>query len=365
MEFGLSEDQQTLKKSAREFLEGEAGIALARRMLEDETGFEHALWTHMAELGWMGIAIGEEDGGLGLGMLELALLLEEMGRMALPSPFYSTVALAAPVVAALAEPGLRAEVLGAVAAGERKLTLAIAEAGGRFDAAGIAATATQAGSAWTLTGRKMFVSDAHLADEIVVLARTGAGIGAFLVAASDCAIEQNESLDRTRRLGTVALDGVAARPIGSDDAWPEIERALDRAAVGLAAEATGVADIVMHNSVAYVKERQQFGRPIATFQAVSHKCADMLVAAESARSTTYYAAWAIDEATPDAPRAAATAKAAATTGAMQVCEDGIQVHGGIGFTWEHDMHIWYRRAKMCELFLGPASVWRERIASLL
>ena len=365
MEFGLSEDQQTLKKSAREFLEAEAGIALARRMLEDDTGFEPALWAHMAELGWMGIAIGEADGGVGLGMLELALLLEEMGRVALPSPYYSTVALAAPVVAALAGPALRAEVLGAVAAGERKLTLAFAEESGSFDATGIAAVATGSGDMWTITGRKMFVSDAHLADQIVVLARTGAGIGAFLVSASDCEITQSDSLDRTRRLSVVTLDGVAARPLGGDDAWDDIGRALDRAAVGLAAEATGVADAVMNRSVAYVKDRNQFGRPIATFQAVSHKCADMLIATESARSTTYFAAWALDEATPDAPLAAATAKAAATTGAMRVCEDGIQVHGGIGFTWEHDMHIWYRRAKLCELLLGPAPVWRERVASLL
>ncbi|HVL90937.1 MAG TPA: acyl-CoA dehydrogenase family protein [Actinomycetota bacterium] len=365
MEFGLSEDQQTLKKSAREFLEGEAGIALARRMLEHESGFEPSLWTHMAELGWMGIAIPESEGGLGLGMLELSLLLEEMGRVALPSPYFSTVALAVPVVASLADAATRSEVLGAVAAGERKLTLAYAEASGAFDPAAIEAAAQGSGDLWTVTGTKMFVPDAHLADQIVVLARTGVGVGAFLVQAADCEISQNESLDRTRRLGTVTLGGVAARPLGGEDAWAEIERALDRAAVGLAAEATGVADAVMSMSVAYAKERQQFGRAIGSFQAVSHTCADMLVAAESARSTTYYAAWAIDEGAPDAPRAAATAKAAATTGAMRVCEDGIQVHGGIGFTWEHDMHLWYRRAKLCELLLGPATVWRERIASLL
>ncbi|MGH2829652.1 MAG: acyl-CoA dehydrogenase family protein, partial [Actinomycetota bacterium] len=255
MDFALSEQQQALRKSAREFLEAEAPITLARAKLEHETGFEPGLWTQMAEQGWMGVAVPEAEGGLGLGMVELVLLLEEMGRVVAPSPFYSTVALAAPVVAALStDPEGRRSFFGAVAAGELRLTLALAEDSGSFDETGIAATAERAGDGWVLRGRKSFVPDAHLADEIVVVARTPGGIGAFLVPAADCAIEPKQSLDRTRRLSAVTLGGVrvgAARLLGEEGtAWPSIRRALDRAAVGLAAEAVGVADAAMNATLA-------------------------------------------------------------------------------------------------------------------
>jgi len=324
----------------------------------------------------MGTAISEEDGGLGLGQIELAILTEETGRAILPAPFYSSVGLAAPVIAATAEGTIRKELLGGVASGETRATLALVEAEGRWDALGVKAKAVKERNGYTITGTKLFVPDAHLADEILVVARTSrekdktAGISLFAVPASDknVKVRQLETIDQTRRLCRVRLSGVtvgADRLLGREgEAWPLLERALDRAATTLAAEATGVASKVVELSRDYAKERLQFDRPIGSFQAISHKIADMLVLTENARSTTYYAAWALDEGVPDASLAAATAKVAGSEAARTVAQDGIQVHGGIGFTWEHDMHLYYRRAKWLELFLGDAGLWRERVASL-
>jgi alkylation response protein AidB-like acyl-CoA dehydrogenase len=377
MDFGFTEEQEALRKSARAFLADRSTTQLVRRLMESPDAFDEALWREMASLGWMGTAIAEEDGGLGLGLIELAILAEEAGRALLPAPFFSTVGLAAPVVAAAAEGPHRREVLGGIAAGAVRATVAFVEAEGRWDAAGVRARATRADGGWRLSGTKVFVPDAHLADEIVVACRTTRardpreGVSLFLVPARDpkVRIRQLDTVDRTRRLAEVRLGGVAVGPdrlLGPEGGgWPLLERALDRAATTLAAEATGVAAKVLELSRDYAKERIQFDRPIGSFQAVSHRIADMLVLTENARSTTYYAAWALEEGAPDAPLAAATAKVAASEAARLVAQGGIQVHGGIGFTWEHDMHLYYRRAKWCELFLGDATLWRERIASLI
>jgi len=377
MDFGFTNEQEALRKSAREFLADRSTTQLVRTLMEHKTGFDEGLWKEMAALGWMGIAIPEDDGGLGLGMLELAILAEETGRVILPSPFYSSVGLAAPVVAAAAQGTLRKELLGGIASGESRATVALAEAEGRWDAPGIKTKAVREGDAYTLTGTKVFVPDAHLANEIVVVARTARakdpreGISLFAVPTSDpkVKIKQLDTIDRTRRLSRVRFSGVTVgtdRMLGAEgEGWPVLERALDRAATTLAAEATGLASKVLELSRDYAKERMQFDKPIGSFQAISHKVADMLLLTENARSNTYYAAWALDEGAPDAQLATATAKVAASEAARIVSQNGIQVHGGIGFTWEHDMHLYYRRAKWCELFLGDASVWREKIASLL
>ena len=377
MDFGLTDEQEALRKSAREFLTERSTTQLVRKLMEDKTGFDDGLWREMAQLGWTGTAISEEDGGLGLGQIELAILAEETGRAILPAPFYSSVGLAAPVIAGVAEGTVRKELLGGIASGETRATLALAEAEGRWDAAGVKAKAVREGGGYTITGTKMFVPDAHLADVIVVVARTGRGkdkregISLFAVPASDpnVKIRQLDTIDRTRRLCRVRLSGVkvgADRLLGGEgEAWAPLERALDRAATTIAAEATGVAAKVVELSRDYARERTQFDRPIGSFQAISHAIADMLVLTENARSTTYYAAWALEEGAPDAPLAAATAKVAGSEAARIVAQEGIQVHGGIGFTWEHDMHLFYRRAKWCELFLGDPSIWRERVASLI
>jgi alkylation response protein AidB-like acyl-CoA dehydrogenase len=376
MDFGFTEEQEALRKSAREFLNDRSTTQLVRDLMASKTGFDEKLWKDMSDLGWMGTMIAEDDGGLGLSLIELAVLVEEMGRALLPSPFYSSVGLAAPVIAATAEGALRKSVLGGIASGELRATVALVEEEGRWDAAGIKAKATPVDGGYKLSGTKVFVPDAHLADEIVVVARTSKakdpreGISLFLVPTSDkkMKIKQLDTIDRTRRLAQVKVGGVevpAERRLGPEGgAWPMLERALDRSATVLAAEAMGLATKVLELSRDYAKERTQFDKPIGSFQAISHRIADMLVMTENARSTTYYAAWALEEGVPDAPLAAATAKVAASEAARVVAQGGMQVHGGIGFTWEHDMHLYYRRALWCELFLGDPSLWRERVASL-
>jgi alkylation response protein AidB-like acyl-CoA dehydrogenase len=377
MDFGFTEEQEALRKSAREFLTDRSTTALVRKLMDDKTGFDDGLWKEMASLGWMGTAIPEEDGGLGLGLIELGVLAEEMGRAILPSPFYSSVGLAAPVIASASEGALRKETLQGIASGELRATVALVEEEGRWDAAGIKSKAVPAEGGYKLSGTKVFVPDAHLADEIVVAARTSRakdpreGISLFLVPTSDkkVNVKQLQTIDQTRRLCQVKVGGVvvgADRLLGPEGGgWPLLERALDRAATTLSAEATGLATKVLELSRDYAKERTQFDRPIGSFQAISHRVANMLLLTENARSNTYYAAWALEEGAPDAQLATATAKVAASEAARIVAQDGIQVHGGIGFTWEHDMHLYYRRAKWCELFLGDPTLWRERIASLL
>jgi len=377
MDFGFTDEQEALRKAARDFLSERSTTKLVRTLMSSKTGFDEGLWKSMAELGWMGTAIAEEDGGLGLGQIELAVLVEETGRAILPAPFYSSVGLAAPVIAAAGVGSIRKELLGGIASGETRATLALAEREGRWDAEGIKAKAVKDGNGYTITGTKVFVPDAHVAHEMVVAARTSkekdrrAGISLFAVPASDpnVKVKQLDTIDQTRRLCRVRLSGVkvgADRLLGREgEAWPALERALDRAATALAAEGTGVAAKVLELSRDYARERTQFDRPIGSFQAISHKLADMLLLTENARSNTYYAAWALEEGAPDAPLATATAKVAASEAARTVAQNGIQVHGGIGFTWEHDMHLYYRRAKWCEMFLGDGDVWRERVASLI
>ena len=377
MDFGFTEEQEALRKSAREFLTDRSTTALVRKLMDDKTGFDEGLWKEMSALGWMGTAIAESDGVLGLGLIELAVLSEEMGRAILPSPFFSSVGLAAPVVARATDGELRKRILEGIAAGELRATVALAEEEGRWDAAGIKAKAVPAEGGYKLSGTKMFVPDAHVADEIVVAVRTARskdpreGISLFLVPTADkkVKIKQLDTIDRTRRLCQVKIGGVAVgadRRLGAEgEGWSMLEPALDRAATVLSAEATGLATKVLELSRDYAKERTQFDRPIGSFQAISHRIANMLLLTENARSNTYYAAWALEEGAPDGPLATATAKVAASEAARVVAQDGIQVHGGIGFTWEHDMHLYYRRAKWCELFLGDPTLWRERIASLI
>jgi alkylation response protein AidB-like acyl-CoA dehydrogenase len=377
VEFSFTQEQEALRASAREVLEKEAGPQAFRRVIDSKTGFDEALWRTLTGLHWAGVAIPEADGGLGLGMIELCVLLEECGRGLLPAPFYSTVGLAAPVVLAADASPARSEFLRRVAGEGIRATLALAERGGRWDAAGVRAVkAKRSDGGWTLSGTKAFVPDAHVADEIVVAARTERardpeqGISLFLVPASALKRKpkQAKTIDNTRRLCEVSFNGVelpAERLLGQEGGgWPVLARGLDRAVAALAAEAAGVGGKALEMAAAYAKEREQFGRKIGSFQAISHRVADMFVAVEGGRSNVYYAAWALEEGEPDAPLAAASAKVAACEGAREATAGGIQVHGGIGFTWEHDMHLYYRRAKWCELFLGDTDLWRDRIVSL-
>ncbi|WP_330231495.1 acyl-CoA/acyl-ACP dehydrogenase [Nocardia sp. NBC_00508] len=377
MEFGFSVEQEELRRTVRDLLAKEAGPAPFRAALDASDHSPDALWQRVSdELGWCGICVPVSAGGLGLGMVELAIVQEEAGRALFGTPFFSTVCLATPLVAESGSGPVQENFLRGVATGGLCATAALIEPTGRWDAAGVEACATRSGDSWRLSGCKSFVTDAHLADEIVVLARTHPseapedGLSLFLVPAELLVRppEVMDSLDNTRRLCRVFLDGVdipAERLLGAPGAgWQILEAAMDRMAVAVAAEAVGVGAQAVDMATGYAKQRVQFDRPIGSYQAIGHRCVDMFAAVEAARSAVYFAAWAIDEMAPEARPAAATAKVAGGEAGHLAAAGCVQVHGGIGFTWEHDAHLFYRRAQFCRMFLGDASRWRDRIAVL-
>jgi alkylation response protein AidB-like acyl-CoA dehydrogenase len=372
MDFGFSEEQEMLRSSARDFLAKEAPMTYVRKMMEDEVGFTGDLWKKMADLGWMGLILPEQYGGSGLDFVDLIVVLEEMGRVVLPGPFFSTVVLGG---VALLEGGseLKQALLPKIASGDLKVTLAQLEPSGRWDADGIQLAAKADGGGFVLTGTKLFVPDAHVADEMVVAARTPGskgrdGISLFLVDARAAGITttQLKTMDQTRKLAEVVLKDVrvpADRVLGKvGGGWALLDRIVDRGKVGLCAEMCGGAQRVLEMSVDYAKVREQFGKPIGSFQAIQHKCANMLVEVESSKSVTYYAAWAVANDVAEAPLAAAMAKAYCSDAYRHVSGEGIQIHGGIGFTWEHDMHIYFKRAKSSEVTFGDATWNRELVA---
>jgi alkylation response protein AidB-like acyl-CoA dehydrogenase len=364
MDFGFTEDQEVLRKSAREVLAERSTSGVVRAVMDSESGFDEALWKTISELGWLGVAIPESEGGLGLGWIEQCILLEEAGRAILPSPYATTVALALPVLLLADASAERSRLLNGIAEGTLRVTLAALEADGNWDVTSFDTTAAKDGDAYRIRGTKVFVPDAHAAHELLVVAKTAAGYAVFSVPASEATITQLPTIDRTRRLCEVSFDGARGQLVATGAA-DLLRRALDRAAVGLAAEQTGIAQQALELTVAYAKEREQFGKKIGTFQAVSHRLAEMLLLTESARSSVFYAAWALEEGEPTAPLAAATARVAGIQAGRFATAEGIQLHGGIGFTWEHDMHLFYKRAKWDELYLGEEGTWKERVAELL
>jgi len=376
MNFGFSEDQELLRNAARDFLTRECPMPHVRRMMEDARGVDDPQWAKMAELGWLGLAVPEAHGGTGLGFVDLVVLLEEMGRVVLPGPFFSTAVVAAPTLADAASPALQAEWLPKIAAGRARGTLALLERSARWDAAGIALEARPEGGGFRLAGTKLFVPDAHTADFLLVAARApgsagAAGLSLLLVEAADPGVRTTplQTMDQTRKLCEVELRDVTvprSRVIGEPGQGAAIlDRITTRARTGLAAEMCGGAARVLDVCVEYAKVREQFGRPIGSFQAIQHKCANMLVEVESARSAAYYAAWAVGSDSSDAALAAAMAKAYASDAYAHVAAEGIQIHGGIGFTWEHDMHIFFKRATSSAASFGDAATNREAVARLI
>jgi len=377
MDIGFSEEQELLRDTARKFLEGQCPTKFVREMMATEAAVTPAFWGKLAENGWLGIAYPEEDGGSGLGLTDLVVLMEEVGRAAMPGPFPATVLLGGAAIAEAGSPDQRREWLPRIAAGEAKATLAVTEPNPRWDAAGITAAAREERGGFALAGTKMFVPDAHLADVLVVAARSRDGstmedgVSLFLVPkdAAGLDIRLLPSVDETRKVCEVRLDNVtvpASALLGElHQGWPALARVIDRAAVALSAEMCGAAQRVLDMTVEYAKLRVAFGKPIGTYQGVKHKCADMLVEIENAKSLTYYAAWAVDEGDAEAPMAVSMAKAAASDAGRKVCAAGIQLHGGIGMTWEHDLHLYLKRAKADEVAFGDASWHRERIARMM
>ncbi len=377
MDFGFSEDQELLRDSTRKFLAAECPTTFVRKMMEDDSAHATELWKKAAELGWMGILIPEEQGGIGGSFLDLVVVLEEMGKSLMPGPFLATVLLGSTAVLAGGSDDQKASILPKVAAGELLMTLAQAEKSGRYDAGGIRMPATALGGDFVLSGEKLFVPDAHVADQIVVAARTGShaapedGITLFLVDAKSPGVEitQLKTVDMTRRQCHVAFQDVAvagAHVIGEvGQGWPILKRVLDQAIAGLCTEMVGTGQQALDMAVEYAKERVQFGKPIGSFQAVKHKCVDMMVQVENARSLTYYAAWTVDENVAEASQAVPMAKAYCSDMCKTVTSEAIQVHGGIGFTWEHDMHLFYRRGLASEAAFGSAPTHREVVAQTL
>jgi alkylation response protein AidB-like acyl-CoA dehydrogenase len=366
MNFAFSEEQDELRKAVRRFLEDKSPETEVRRLMDTEDGYDTAVWKQMAEqLGLQGLAIPEEFGGSGYTYVELIVVLEEMGRALLCAPYFSSVALAANLLLVAGDDAAKKDYLPGIAAGTTIATVALAEASGRWDEAGVQLTATGSGDSWTLTGEKSYVLDGHTANLVLVAARTSAGVSVFAVdkGAEGFTATSLPTMDQTRKQAKLSFDATPARLIGADGAgWAAVSKTLDLAAVALAAEQVGGAQRVLDMAVAYAKERVQFGRPIGSFQAIKHKCADMLLEVESAKSAAYYAGWAAAEDNDELPVVASLAKSYCSEAYFHAAAENIQIHGGIGFTWDYPAHLYFKRAKSSELLFGDPSYHRELLA---
>jgi alkylation response protein AidB-like acyl-CoA dehydrogenase len=366
MNFAFSEEQEELRRTVRGFLEQKSPEPEVRRLMETSEGYDVAVWKQMGkQLGLQGLAIPEEYGGSGYSYVELGVVLEEMGRALLCSPYFATVVLAANALLHCGDEAAKKEYLSGIASGETIATVAFTEDSGRWDEAGIQARATSTPDGWTIDGTKMFVLDGHTADLILVAARTGAGVSLFAVSGDSPGLTRTPltTMDQTRRQARLELSAVPARLVGSEGkGWTTLSTMLDLAAVGLAAEQVGGGQKVLEMSVEYAKVRVQFGRPIGSFQAIKHKCADMLLEVESAKSAAYYALWAAAELNDELPVVASLAKAYCSEAYYHAAAENIQIHGGIGFTWEHPAHLYFKRAKSSELFFGDPAYHRELLA---
>jgi len=373
VDLGLSEEQEMLKNFARDFLEKEVPEKYVRDMEEDEKGYSPEVWSKMAEQGWQGLIIPEDNGGTGLGFLDLIVLLEEFGRALVPGPFIATTLAAI----ALLEGGSneqKQQYLPRIASGEAIATLAITEPSARWDAEGIQLQATRGANGYTLNGTKLFIPDAHVADLLVVAARTGgsgeSGVSLFIVDAKSPGIS-------TEVLKTIASDKQcevkfenvqvpAANLLGAEgQGWDTLQKVMLKATVMECAYLVGLAQMDFEISVNYAKERVQFGRPIGSFQAIQHKCADMVTDVDGARFIMYRAAWSVAEGEPDAALNVHMAKAWCSEATRRVVAHGQQIHGGIGFTKDYKIQLFFRRQKRSELMWGDADFHREKVADAL
>ncbi len=377
MDFGFNQEQELLRNTARKFFENECNSEFVRTRMAEPAGVTDEFWGKLAEQGWLGLIYPEEFGGVGLGFVDLTVLMEEMGRAVMPGPFFSTVLLGGLTILEAGSAQQKKEWMPKIAEGHAKATLAFTEPNARWDAAAVTVAAREAGGKFTLSGTKLFVLDAHLADVIVVVARTREGtrpedgLSLFLVprGAKGLEVKLLPTMDQTRKLCEVTLHDVAVGAdalLGArDGGWAPLARVLERATVALCAEMCGGAQRVLDMTTDYAKIRVAFGKPIGSYQGVKHRAADMLVEIENAKSLTYYAAWAVDENVPEAPLAASMAKAYVSDAYRRTAGAGIQLHGGIGFTWEHDLHLYFKRAKSSEFTFGDAGYHRERVAQLI
>lgn len=366
--YSFTDEQEEFRTVLRRFLEDKSPPAEVRRLMETDAGWERDSWKQLNnELGLTAIAIPEAYGGQGFGFVELAIVLEEMGRALLCAPYFSSVALAATAMLNAGTEDQKQDLLPGIAQGDTIATLAFTENNGRWDAEGVELTATEAGGKYKLDGVKSFVLDGHTADLIVVLGRSPGSQGdealsLFTVSGDAAGLERTplKTMDATRKLARLTFDGVEAELLGEFGAAAQpFAKTLQQAAVCLSSEMVGGADRLRESAVDYAMMRMQFGRPIASFQAIKHKCADMLVEVELAKAAAYYAAAAAADDDEELPALASLAKACVSDAYMHTAIDTTQIHGGIGFTWDNDTHLWFKRAKSSEVFLGDPSYHRE------
>jgi len=365
MNFDFSDDQKFLKGEARKFLEANSSSARVRKVLDDDgKAYDEDLWKGVAEQGWLGAAIPEEHGGLGLGHLELCVIAEELGRAVAPIPFASTVYILAEAVMLAGSEEQKADLLPRIASGELIGALATSEGPGVLSPNALQATV----AGGKLSGTKLPVTDGDIATTAVVLAKENGQPGLFLVDlnAGGLTREMLKTLDPTRDAARLVFEGAPAQRLGAaGEGFALLEQILDRAAVLLAFEQCGGADKCLEMAKAYALERYAFGRVIASYQAIKHKLADIYVKNELARSNAYYGAWALNSNAPELPVAASAARIAASEAFWFASKENIQTHGGIGFTWELDCHLYYKRSRQLSLVAGAPRVWKERLVSQL
>jgi alkylation response protein AidB-like acyl-CoA dehydrogenase len=366
MSIVFSEDQEELRRTVRAFLDQKSTEADVRRLMETDEGYDPAVWQQMgSQLGLQGLAIPEEHGGSGFSFVELGIVLEEMGRRLLCAPYFSTVVLAANALLLSGDDTAKGRWLPNIAEGETIATLAVTEEAGEWSEEAVQAVATRAGAGWTITGSKWFVLDGLVADLVLVLARTDAGVSLFAVAGDAPGLTRTSlvTLDLTRKQAKLDLVDTPAELIGVEGAaWSVVEQVAELAVVALSAEQMGGAQFVLDMAVEYAKDRVQFGRVIGSYQAIKHKCANMLMAVEAAKSGAYHAWACVANADEEQAEAAAIAKSACSEAYLFVAAENIQIHGGMGFTYEHPAHLYYRRAKTTELLFGDPAHWRESLA---
>lgn len=364
MDFGLSEEQQQLKESARAFLSGECPTTFVRKVMATDDGYPRELYDQIAKLGWTGLIVPEKFGGAGLGMLDMAMILEEGGYAAMPGPFLFSSVLAASALKISGSEQLKSKWLTPLAEGKAIGTVAVVESAGSIDLRDINAIATKDGAGWRLNGTKMFVPYANVADFIVVAAKHDSDIFLFVVDSKSpgVTIRSLKNLDLTRRVSSIELKGASAEELGGGTNL--FARMIDVAAVAVAADSLGGTERALEMAVDYSKVREQFGKPIGSFQALKHAAAEIVADVEPARSMLWYAAYAHDTGATDASRVAAMAKARLCDIYSRGSDRAVLMHGGIGFTWEHDMHLWFKRARFNESYFGSPAFHRERVAAL-
>jgi len=374
MEFSLSEEQEMLRTMARDFLENECPKTFVRQMMEDEVGYTRDLWKKMADVGWLGLTFPEEYGGAGMNFRDLTILCEETGRALLPGPFIPTILLVGTPILEAGTDEQKQEFLPRIASGDLICTLAVLEEDGDFWPEGVQLKATERGNDYIISGTKLFVPDAKGVDYMLVAARTGRssdpeyGITLFMVDTTEWGVFVSplNTMDETRKLYEVVFNRVAvpsANIIGKvNEGWPILKEAALKATAALCAEMVGGGEWVLETTVTYAKDRVAFGVPIGSFQSIKHKCADMFSGLEYARSLMEWAAEALKDGARSAPRAVSMAKSYCGDVYKYVCGEGVQIHGGIGFTWDHDMHLYFKRSRADDTLFGDANYHRELLA---